>query len=341
MTAHHFGLDIGRSFIKVAQTEASPKRVLTAAGLVPTPAGGIQSESAVDLAKISESIKNCVSTVGIETRRCVVSLTESQVVSRLIELPILTDKELAAAINWEAEQYIPLPIKDVSLEYQVVEKNEGEAGAGGKMKVLLVAAPKRVIEKYLAIVKGANLQVEALETESGALARALTRADDPPTIIVSMGALSTEVVIVKDRNVLFTRSIASGGASLSRAISLEFNLGQKQAEEYKQTYGLQEDKLSGKVAQVIKPILDIMATEILKAVEFAKSNVGGMEVVRVVICGGGAFLPGLPQFLVERTSLEVSLGDPWADFDKSQGPAKELAASASVYVVATGLALRS
>lgn len=342
MAAHHFGLDIGRSFIKVAQTEvAGAKKVLTAAGISPTPAGGIQSESAVDLSKISESIKKCISGLGVETRRCVVSLSESQVFSRLIELPILTDKELAAAINWEAEQYIPLPIKDVSLEFQVVEKKEGEGGVGGKMKVLLVAAPKRVIEKYLAIVKGANLQVEALETESQALARALIGVDDPPTIIVSAGAISTELVVVKSQKVLFTRSIASGGASLSRAISLEFNLGQKQAEEYKQTYGLQEDKLSGKVAQVLKPILDIVVTEILKAVEFTKGNVGSAEVVRVVICGGGAFLPGLSEFLVERTSLEVSLGDPWADFDKSQGPAKTLAVGSSVYAIATGLAMRS
>lgn len=341
MAVHHFGLDIGRSFIKVASVEVlGGKKVLAAAGLLATPAGGIQSESTVDLTKIAQGIKTCIAQAGIATRRCVVSLAESQVVSRLIELPILTDKELAAAINWEAEQYIPLPIKDVSLEYQVVEKSEGEGG-GGKMKVLLVAAPKRVIEKYLTIVKNANLQVEALETESQALARALTRADDPPTIIVSAGALSTELVIVANSHVLFTRSIATGAVNLTRAISLEFNLPPKQAEEYKQTYGLQEDKLSGKVAQVVAPILDIVVGEILKAVEFAKSNIAVAQVVRVVICGGGAFLPGLSEFLVERTSLEVSLGDPWADFDKGQGPVKQLAAGASVYAVATGLALRS
>src|SRR3989338_5556771 len=312
MSAKSFGLDIGRSFIKAVQVEAkNNKKVLMAAVSKQTPSGGIQSESPVDLGKVSDAIKACVDEAKISTDKCVVSLIESQVVARLIQLPTLTDKELAAAINWEAEQYIPLPIKDVFLQYKVVSRPQ-ESSTSGKMDVLLIASPKRVIQKYLNVVRNANLRPEILETE----------------LIVAYGG-----------NVLFTRSIATGGVTLTRAVMAEFNLPQAQAEEYKQTYGILEDKLSGKVAAVLKPILDILISEILKAVEFAHSHVENSQISRIVICGGGAYLPGLPEFLAERTSFEVSLGDAWTDFVK-EGLILKLPGQGSFYCVATGLALR-
>ncbi len=336
MSAHIFGLDIGRSFVKTVELDGGGKqKTLKAVGSVQTPGGGIQSESQVELGKVSEAIRQCVDSAKIDVSECVVSIIESQVVSRLIELPNLTDKELSAAINWEAEQYIPMPIKDVNLQYKVVSKGE----TTGKISVLLIAAPKRVIEKYINIIHAAGLKPVAFETESLALARSLYRAGDPTTIIVSLGAASTELVVVYEGNVVFTRSIATGGMALSRAIMSEFNLPQNQAEEYKQTYGILPDKLSGKVANVLKPVLEILVAELIKAIEYTHTHIAGSSVSRVVICGGGSFLPGFSEFLAQRTSLEVSLGDPWADFSK-EGLITKLTGQGSVYAVATGLALR-
>lgn len=338
MSAQAFGLDIGRSFIKVVNIKFSGnKKILSAASSVQTPAGGVQSESPVDLEKIADSVKSAVEEAKIEEKKCNVSLTESQVVTRLITLPNLTDKELSAAIHWEAEQYIPLPIKDVSLAFEVVSRPQGNEV--GDMSVLLVAVPKRVIEKYMNILKRAGLHPQALETESTALARALTKPTDAVTVIVSLGAISTEIVIASGDRVYFTRSIATGGATLTKAIMAEFSLPASQAEEYKQTYGIIEEKFSGKVAAVLKPILDILISEITKAIEFARSNLKDPQINRIVIAGGGAYLPGLVEFLAQRTSLEVSLGDAWADFVK-EGLIMKMPGLGSVYTIATGLALR-
>lgn len=337
MSARFFGLDIGRSFIKAVEVDVSGgQKVLKAIGSVQTPGGGIQSESTIELTKLSDAIRSLVEGAKIESSDCAVSIVESQVVSRLIELPNLTEKELSAAISWESEQYIPMPIKDVNLQYKVISKPENGIG---KMQVLLIAAPKRVVEKYVNIVKGAGFKPIALETESLALARSLTRVLDPASIIVSLGAASTELVVVVGGNVLFTRSINSGGMVLTKAIMSEFNLPQNQAEEYKQTYGILTDKLSGKVANTLKPVLEILATELLKAVEFTHSHVPGTEISRVIICGGGSFLPGISEFLAQRANLEVSLGDPWVDFSK-QGIITKFTDQGSVFAVATGLAIR-
>lgn len=335
MSAHIFGLDIGRSFIKVIEVDRTKNsKILKAAALTLTPSGGMETDSEEDLAKVSQEIKVCLKKAKTSTPNCVASLSESQVISRLVEMPILTDKELGAAINWEAEQYIPLPIKEVSLQYKVITKSN----QNGKMNVLLTAAPKRAVEKYLKVIKNAGLKVVGLEPESSALGRVLTKTSDSLTIIVSLGAVSTDLVVASGGSAIFTRSISAGGSTLTRAIMSEFNLPQTQAEQYKQTYGILDDKLSGKVAAVIKPVIEILVQEILKSVEFAQSHLSANQISRVVVTGGGAFLPGLPQFLVERTSLEISVGDPWADF-KKEGLILGLAGQGSLYSVATGLAL--
>lgn len=338
MPAQVFGLDIGRSFIKVVQVKVSGGgNSLIAAGSTATPQEGLRSESKPQLQQLAETVKSLVKSSKIHTNKCVVSIIEAQAVTRLVELPNLTDKELSAAINFEADQYIPLPIKDVNLQYKVLSRPQ--PGSGGKMSVLLVAAPKRVIEKYLEVVKMAGLALSAIETESSALVRALANKKDPPSLIVSMGASSTELVLVKDGNIFFTRSIASGGISLTKAVMTEFNLAQSQAEEYKIAYGILEDKLSGKIARVLKPVLEVVTIEVLKAVDFARSHMNDQPLARIIICGGGAYLPGLAEFMTEKTSIEVSLGDPWANFTK-EGLILRIPGQGSFFSVATGLALR-
>lgn len=338
MAAQIFGLDIGSSFIKVAQVRSrGSDRTLAAAGSVLTSGDGIKSETPLQLKQLAEAVKLCVKNSKIDGNRCAVSIIESQAVTRLIELPNLTDKELSAAINFEADQYIPLPIKDVNLQYKVLSRPQ--SGSDGKMQVLLIAAPKRVIDKYLQVVSLAGLNLTAIETESSSLARALSGPNDPPSLIVSMGALSTELILVKAGNVFVTRSIATGGITLNKTIMAEFNLTQAQAEEYKMAYGILEDKLSGKIANILKPVFEIIVGEILKAAEYTKIHTESAQLYRIIICGGGAYLPGLAEYLTEKTSVEVSLGDPWANF-KKEGLILKIPGQGSFYSVATGLALR-
>ncbi len=339
MSAQIFGLDIGRAFIKIVQVKVNgDKKQLTAIGNAPTPPDALKTESKPQLKELSEIIKNLVKNSKIEGDKCAVSIIEAQTVTRLIELPNLTDKELSSAINWEADQYIPLPLKDVNLQYKVISRPA--AGASSKMQVLLVAAPKRVVEKYVEVVKMAGLDLYAIETESSSLARVLSLGQDPLSLIVSMGAISTELVLVKGGNVYFSRSIASGGSALNKAIIAEFSLSEKQAQEYKMAYGLLQDKLSGKIAAVLRPVLDILVTEILKAVEYGKTHIHSDLLSRAIICGGGAYLPGFAEFLTEKTSMEVLLADPWAAFLK-EGLILKIPGQGSFYSLATGLALRS
>lgn len=341
MSARPFGLDIGRSFIKIIQTkDQGSAKILTVAANTPTPSGGIQTDSPDELKHISEAIKACLKASKVEGIKCNVSILESQTVTRLVTMPNLTDKELSAAINWEADKYIPLPIKDVNLQYKIVSRFGAGSDQGGKMEVLLVAAPKRVVEKYVTIVKNAGLELNSIEPESSSLARALSRGVEPSLIVVSFGSASTELVAVKAGNVIFTRSIATGGVTLTKAVMAEFDLPLNQAEEYKHTYGILENQLGGKIANTLKPILDTIITEISKTIEFAKNHIPENQLTRLVISGGGSYMPGISEYLARKTSLEVSLAEPWDIFNK-EGLILKMPGQGSFYTVATGLALRS
>ncbi len=339
MAAAPFGLDIGRSFIKIVQVKPGGKKTLSALGSVPTPSGGMQSESEVELKKVSDAVKQCTKLAKVEGNKCNVSMIESQAVTRLVQMPNLTDKELSSAINWEADKYIPLPLKEVNLQYKVVSRYAAGSEMGGKMDVLLIAAPKRVIEKYMTVVKDSGFSINAIETESSAIARSISSGLESGLVSVSFGSVSTEVAVIKQGSVIFTRSIATGGEAITKAIMGEFNLQHQQAEEYKHTYGILENQLGGKVANVIKPVLEVIMGEITKAIDFSKSNMKDVQLARIVICGGGAYLPGISEFITRRTSLEVTLADPWASFDK-QGLILKVPGQGGFYSTATGLALR-
>ncbi len=340
MASAPFGLDIGRSFIKVVQVKVmGGKKTLTALGSLPTPAGGMQTESEAELKKVSEAVKQCVKQARAEGNKCNVSMIESQAVTRLVQMPNLTDKELSSAINWEADKYIPLPLKEVSLQYKVVSRYPAGSENGGKMDVLLVAAPKRILEKYMMVVKGAGFLVNAIETESSAITRSVSSGLESALVVVSFGSVSTEVVVIKQGSVIFTRSIATGGEALTKAIMGEFNLQHQQAEEYKHTYGILENQLGGKVANVIKPVMEVIIGEIVKALEFSKTHMQESQLARIVTCGGGAYLPGISEFITRRTSLEVSLADPWESFNKS-GLILKIPGQGGFYSSATGLAIR-
>ena len=120
----------------------------------------------------------------------------------------------------------------------------------------------------------------------------------------------------------------------------EFNMNQTQAEQYKHAYGLAANQLGGKVAGVLKPILEVVILEILKSFEYSRSHLPGSQFSRIVTCGGGAYLPGLSEYITQRTSLEVSLADPWINFSK-EGLIQKIPGQGSFYAVATGLATRN
>lgn len=332
-----FGLDIGSRMIKVIQLASKGEKYqLVAFGSVPSVSKGLASEAESDLITLAEAIKKLHQDAKIKTPNAVVALPQDKVFTQVITLPQLSEKELDSALKWEAEQYIPFPLEEVTLSRQIV----GQVKEGGKEKIelLLAAAQNRLIEKLTKVLKAAGLNPVSLEMEIMAIARSLVSPDSEPVMIVDLGATATDLGIVEAGQVVFIHSFPTGGEALTRAITFELGLDPTQAEAYKKAYGADPKKLEGKIKQAISPVLEVMVKEIEKALQFyqAKQKV----VKQIILAGGTAGLPEMASLLAEKLSLEIQIGNAFSrlveDNLVSQIPSNET----PLYVVAVGLALK-
>lgn len=337
-----FGLDIGSSSLKAVELKKDNRgKVLQIFAVAPLSSGAsFLTDAEIDLKPISTALRDFISAYPFSSNKAVVALPESQIFTRVITLPKISEKELANSIKWEAQQYIPVPLTDVSLDYQVIQ---GLEEVSEQMDVLLIAAPKALVQKYLKILKDAGIDPVGIETETMAVTRSLIGDDPstPSTMIVNIGAMTTDLSVVSRRAIRFTRSISTGGNAMARSISQSLGFDLNQAEEYKRTYGLDQTQLEGKVMQAIKPIFDVVVDEVKRSAAFYVTHNKGDKIKRVVLCGGTASVPGIIVYMAASLDLEVQLGDPW---QKVYVPAKfshkELEDVSSSFAVAAGLALK-
>lgn len=333
------GLDIGSHTIKVVQIDHQDGGCrLRAHGLAPAPPKGFESESETDLRAISEAVRNLVTGIRASTASVVCALPESAVFTRVITLPTLSDQELASAIHWEAEQYVPVPLDEINLVWEVL----GKSAQTKQMEVLLVAAPKGLSQKYLRVLQEAGLKPLALETEIIAVARSLAgeKPDAPTSLIVSIGAKTTDICIVDQGKIALTCSICTGGAALARAVATNLGFDLPRAEEYKKSYGLLEGEMEGKITAALKPVFDVILAEIKRALAFYQKEGRGQPIKRAVLCGGSARLPGAVVYLAESLGLETQIGNPWQEVQVEAQNQEALVEEGAVYAVAVGLAMR-
>lgn len=336
-----FGLDIGSHSIKAIQLEPEGDRFrLVAAGIIPTPQTGI-TDSDQDLASVAQAIKKLVSDTKITAREVNISLPESEVFIRLMQFPHLTDEEIASAVSWQAESYIPIPTDEANIDFQIVERREPQGQEQGSVDVLLVAAPKSLVGKYIKVAGLSGLTISSVESELIALSRALA-PQGRTVLLLDLGEDSSDLGIAKNGQVMLTRSIETGGEALTRAISRGLSVTPQQGEEYKKAYGLHKKQLEGKVGVVLEPAIRVITDEIKKAMLYYRSELNRSDTVsEIILSGGTSAMPELSSFLVGNIGTEVVLGDPFARIIKDERISKSFANYAPLYGVAAGLAMKA
>lgn len=334
-----FGLDLGTNLIKaVALKKEKGQTVLVAAGSTSTPPKGLISDSPLDQEAIAVAIRKLLADIKIAAKNVYTALPDAKVFSRVIEVPLLSEDELKEALKWEAEQYIPFPLEEVNTDFSILEKDQKE----GKMQVLVVAAPIRLIDKYTEILKLAGLTPLSLETEIIAVSRALSHQISLETtaMVINLGSTSTTFSILTKGSFTFAGAITSGGEALARAIAQELGFDIEQAEEYKKTYGLEAESLEGKVLTALRPVMDKIVGEIRKALSFYQQKHPDDPVRRLVLTGGTARLPGIVSYLTQNLEIETQIGNPWLDVIVDEKKFADLQSESVLFAAATGLALR-
>lgn len=326
-----FGLDVGSSQVKVLQAEKENTGFRLSHFAAVTHAGG----------EIAVTIQKAMKQAGIKVAAEVnLALPESDVYTRIIETPRLSETELASSVQYEAEQYVPVSLAEVELFHQTLEE-PSQVVDKKTMRVLLIAVPKEKIKKLTQIMDQAGLIPKSLETELFSLKRIFSDLQKSQLLIL-FGHKTTDLMIMEKGSPLFLHSMGSGGLALTKSLTTELSLAEEQAEQYKRTYGLREDLLEGKVAKVLTPLIDEVVNQVNKAFTYIQQQGNKKLPEQLIITGGGALLPGLSGYLVKKLNMEVVVGDPFKRFVKDEKFKKLITADSNPHLgTVTGLALKS
>jgi type IV pilus assembly protein PilM len=333
----YFGIDIGSGGIRLVQLKKGGGRpVLVTYGHVATPPGITTSDSPGDITKVAAIIKQLVKDARVTTKHVVAGLSSSKVFASVMSTPVLAHDELAKAIKLQADQYIPMAIKDVKLDWVVL----GPGKSPQEQEVLLVAAPNTVTQKYLSIMEQAGLELVALEPNAVALARAVVQPNDLAVLVIDVGSVATDITIVQHNMPKLLRSINIGGSTFVKSVAQNLGLDEAQADQFTRKFGLTQTKLEGQVLKSIKPGLDQLVGEIDKSTKFFASQYPDVKMEKIILTGGTTGLPELNTYISTATGLPVEIANAWTKVGYPASMQDTLMSISVEYGVAAGLAER-
>jgi type IV pilus assembly protein PilM len=340
------GLDIGSSSVKAVVLQKRTRRgwKLVAAGDAPLPAGRPGNRHAHESEAISEVVSGLFDALRLRRARVAAALAGHAVIVKRLSLPAMTQAELADAIPWEAEQYIPFDLADVRLDYQVLE-TPGDNGTRTSLDVLLVAAKRDRVDDRAATIAQTGRRPAVIDVEAFALANAyeMNHPDrtDPLVALVHIGRSTTIVCLLEHGDLVFTRDIAIGGQLHLEAILHE--LGPSGADERAATRMLHRqvpsDLGADRIAALLHEASAQLVADVRKTIDFYLATAPAETLSRLVVSGGACQAAGLMERLTSEFSAPVDVFDP---FRRIARPSRTTAADASgpAYAIAVGLAMR-
>jgi type IV pilus assembly protein PilM len=347
------GIDIGPSSIKVVQLRKRRGRasLVTYGALALGPYAGTEAGRATHLPpeKIAEALIDLLRESGVTTKKGGLSIAMSSSLLTVIDVPAVSEKQLAQIVPIEARKYIPIPISEVSLDFLPIPKEQtgvnafqtqpGEtpvAGERERMQVLLVVIHNDAIASARQIVKLSGVDASFFEIEIFSAIRALFEHEPNPVLIIDFGAGSTKLYIV-DRGILRSSHIITRGSQdLTLSIAKAMNFSIDEAEHYKREKGLVGDPQGAEVlASTINYIFSETNRVILNYQKKYNKNIS-----KVVLTGGGASLKGLREMAAQELAMPVENANPFAKVEAPAALAPILAESGPEFTVAVGLALR-
>ncbi len=334
-----FGFDIGHSSIKIMQIDTvGKKEIVSGYGSITFNPKSVKNGVIVnpeDLAKSTYELISKSLIGSITTKRVAAAVPVAYTYNRIASLPPLEKKDLENAIQLEAEQYIPVPLDQLYLDYEIVKTKKD-----GSTEVLMVAAPKNIVDSYMQLFALLDLEVAILETTIHSVARIVKHADQTgaPTLIIDFGSVSSDLAVY-DEAIRVTGTTDWGGETLTKQISKELKITPKQAYTVKTRYGLNKSKRQKEIIKVLNPVFKRLLSEIRKMIRFYEERASKNKTVeQIIILGGGANLPGMSTHLTDQLRISTRLLDPWQhiDFGGLQPPHK---LESTIFTTAAGLAL--
>ena len=335
------GLHLKSNGFSAVEIELNKKeKVLKNSGDYEIPNFSLNIDEPKSLETYTNALKEFLFDKNFESKDVIASLPQNQVFVRTIKVPQMNKKDLDNFIKYESAQYIPLPLEDITLGYDIMNLNLKEKD---KISVLLVAAKKTIVQKYINIVKNAGLKVRALEPVSLAMVRSLGEGGRAHSaeLIVEIGTEQTLIVLAYKGFVILTRDILLGEETFARDLAQKMELDLTQAREYINTYGLDRTKVGGKVYESLSPLFNKIIDEIKKSKVFFSTRNPMVKINKIIVSGESALMPGLLIYMVNNFDVEVVLANPWIKLNLPTSQQGNIQQKGPVFSVAVGLALKA
>lgn len=339
----YVGIDIGAESVKVVQLRKERERAILETYGELKSARYFQNEAAGPMAGFlgyrDQSVVNLLVDVlresNVTTQQVVFSVPPAASFLTVIRLPLLDPNEIEAAVPFEAKKYIPIPLQEVALDWELIEVNEEER----QVLALLAAVPNEVVAKYQRVAGLMELELKSVEMESFSLVRSLLPGDRGVSAIMNWGAIVTTVTVVDQHRIRMNHTFGRGAESMTTALAHSLGVTAERAEAMKRGVGLSEKPEEREIADVVTPIVDSILSD-LERVMTAYNRTAQRKIEKIVLTGGGAALTNLVDYVAKRFGLETAIGNPFARTVYPpflQPVLKEIAPS---FAVAVGLALR-
>jgi type IV pilus assembly protein PilM len=339
------GLDISSSSVKLVELgrDKTGALVLEHCGIEPLERGWVVDGNVEKFDEVAEAMRRVVKKTGTRTKNVAMALPPSAVITKKIVLPAgLSDQDLEAQVEAEANQYIPFSLDEVSLDFCVLGPSTTSAG---DVEVLIAASRREKVQDRQGLAEAAGLKPVIVDVESyasrlaaGRLIQALPNGGvDTMVALFEVGAFTTSMQVIRNEEVLYDRDQAFGGAQLTQLIVRQYGFSPEEAENKKRNGDLPEDYAAG----VLKPFVDSLAQEVARALQFFFTSTPHNRVDYVMLAGGSAALPGLSDAVTSQTSFPCILANPFEGMEIGQSVReKKMRREAPSYLTSCGLAMR-
>lgn len=314
-----FGLDIGHSSVKAMQIEMVKNEVprVLGYGITKFPPEVKMNGVVVNFDLLGKQMYEFFKSGlvgGIYTRRVACSLPTSHSFSRLMKLPEMDTSDISEAIKLEAEQYIPMSVNDLYIDYEISSRDQTG------IELLMVATPKSIVDSYVKFLESIDLEPIALEPSMNAATRTyglIGKTDSEPSILIDFGAVSIDLAVF-DKTMIVNSTLAGGSELITKLIGQTLRVGAVEAFEIKSKYGIGVSEMQQKVSLAIQPVLDELIKEVRKILRYYTDRVGQSskrQITHIATSGGGATMPGINEYLTKELSLPSATLNPWPNLN--------------------------
>ena len=341
------GIDVSPSSVKLMELSRSGRRYqVDAMAMEPLPEGAMEDRNPTALEQVGAVIKRVVKNSGSPLKNAAVAVPTSSVITRTIPMPIQFDEdEIDYNIQIEAAQYIPFPLEEIHLDFQVLGPSKGTEDM---QDVMIVASRRENVDLREEALTEAGLKASVVDVEAYALENAFpfllanSGAEDNGasvrTALVDVGSSITTLYVFQGESVIFTREQSFGGDQLTQAIAETYDLPKDRAELAKRSGELSEDYPT----TILEPYKHSVAEQIDNALQFFFTSSHYNSVENIVLIGGGAMVPELDQTVTSHLGIPTEMGNPFKKLAAAKRVNRRtLERDAPLFTIAFGLALRS